>query len=94
MRLRQAVLHPTLVLKRLTDNLAEAKGKSKTKAEREVQVDEGEIAKMIQNYAKGEGGNEALIQEMLDRDEGVGEVQECEICLDVSRASLLLSVRG
>ena len=91
MRLRQAVLHPTLVLKRLTDNLAEAKGKAKTKAEREVEVDEGEIAKMIENYAKGEGGNEKLIQEMLDRDDGVGEVQECEICLDVSCFSLFIA---
>ncbi|GAA6061262.1 hypothetical protein JCM10212_000703 [Sporobolomyces blumeae] len=93
MRLRQAVLHPTLVLKRLKENLA-AKGvrRSLTDAELEVDLTSGEldevgIRKMIENYASsknGGAGSDALQELLAPKEEAdpLDSDTECMLCLE------------
>ena len=65
MRLRQAVLHPTLVLKRLKENLA-AKGKSRLTADNDDsapaagELDEAGIQKLIERYAATKDGGSTI----------------------------------
>lgn len=50
MRLRQAVLHPSLLLKKLAQNLAESKGKPKTDDEVVAEVAEKSIQSLVEAY--------------------------------------------
>lgn len=87
MRLRQAVLHPSLILKRLTENLKAASKLSRTKEEKAVDIDETAIANLIRGYAAGEQNlaGEGFLRELLDKSEDEGEGQiECAVCEDVS----------
>jgi len=98
MRLRQAVLHPTLVLKRLKENLA-AKGKARKAATDDDDdldlthgmLDDTAIQKLIERYSAskdGEGPDEKLLQELLEpKEEGdaVEDDSECMLCMEVSR---------
>lgn len=78
MRLRQAVLHPSLVLKRLSQNLeANKKLKGRSASDRAGDIDEEAIKALISGYGKG-GGLDAL----LDDDDQ--QSQECAVCFDVS----------
>lgn len=98
MRLRLAVLHPSLVLKRLLQNLADAKaGNGRTKAERENDLDEAEIVKLITAYAKGESDGPAsqVMQDLLDRASGDGEEDvQCGVCFEPSDSPVTLPLCG
>ena len=99
MRLRQAVLHPTLVLKRLKENLA-AKGKARKAADNDDDddldlthgmLDDTAIQKLIERYSAskdGSGPDEKLLQELLEPQEEGDAVEndsECMLCMEVSR---------
>lgn len=94
MRLRQAVLHPTLVLKRLKENLA-AQGKPRKNADvsdlelATANMDDYTIQKMIEKYSAakdGSFGDEVLEGLLEPKEEGdvVEDDSECMLCLEVS----------
>jgi DNA repair protein RAD5 len=94
MRLRQAVLHPTLVLKRLKENLA-AQGKSRKAADTDDleiatgDIDDYAIQKMIEKYSAskdGTFGDEVLEGLLEPKEEGdiVEDDSECILCFEVS----------
>ena len=68
MRLRQAVLHPGLVLSRLAHNLEEKKKlKGRSLADLEGDLDDESIKKLIGNYGKrGEGDHVYQTQVLQD----------------------------
>lgn len=71
MRLRQAVLHPSLVLKRLKENLEQNKKlKGRSSADKATDLDEQDIQELIEKYGGLEVDDE--------------ETRECAICFDVS----------
>lgn len=102
MRLRQAVLHPTLVLKRLKENLA-AQGKARKDADAgdlelaTSDLDDHAIQKMIEKYSAskdGSFGDEVLEGLLEPKEEGdaVEDDSECMLCLEVrSLQSLALA---
>jgi DNA repair protein RAD5 len=87
MRLRQAVLHPSLLLKKLAQNLAESKGKPKTDDEVIAEVAEKSIQSLVEAY----GG--------ISKDEVVNLLSQtaepsllgCCICFEVSPPSFRVS---
>lgn len=87
MRLRQAVLHPSLVLKRLKENLR-AQGIKRAVADSELADEHEDVAieRLIERYMRGaKSGKEAekAIEELL---EPKGEVEgegECMLCMEV-----------
>ncbi|GAA6004576.1 hypothetical protein JCM11491_002156 [Sporobolomyces phaffii] len=92
MRLRQAVLHPTLVLKRLKENLA-AQGKARRAADADDlelatgEIDDYAIQKMIERYSAskdGSFGDEVLEGLLEPKEEGdiVEDDSECILCLE------------
>lgn len=89
MRLRQAVLHPELVLKRLAHNLEEKKKtKGRSRADLDGDLDEESIKKLIGNY--GKRGEESgayqsqVLQDLLaSQDADEEEAAECVICMEV-----------
>ncbi|GAA5863251.1 hypothetical protein JCM1840_002523 [Sporobolomyces johnsonii] len=89
MRLRQAVLHPTLVLKRLKENLA-AKGKTLTADDDDElalagDLDESAIQKLIERYSATKEGTYAsgVLKELLEpKAEGEGGEGECMLCME------------
>ncbi|GAA5920015.1 hypothetical protein JCM1841_000379 [Sporobolomyces salmonicolor] len=89
MRLRQAVLHPTLVLKRLKENLA-AKGKALTSDDDDElalvgDLDESAIQKLIERYSATKEGTYAsgVLRELLEpKAEGDGGEGECMLCME------------
>lgn len=92
MRLRQAVLHPHLVLKRLVSNLKANKAiKGRSALELQGDLDEDAIRKMIVGYGEDGDGSyakgvlEGILGEGDDKDDE-GEIEPCMICMDVSRA--------
>lgn len=88
MRLRQAVLHPSLVLKRLSSNLEANKGKDRTEEEEAADIDDEAIKKMITDYATAGGAfAKSALDDILQGDEEdvIEFVGQCMICLDVSR---------
>ncbi len=100
MRLRQAVLHPSLVLKRLKENLrirqaqrAAGHGDSEDADGGVGPIEDVAIQRMIERYIAGsaDAGSEAaasqVIDEMLDIDSSHGvkpELGECMLCMEVS----------
>lgn len=98
MRLRQAVLHPSLVLKRLKENLR-AKGVNRTAIEDDPVAQAGEleetaIQRLIERYTAGLAsedlaeGTQDAIDEMLEvKDEGGADEAEaeCMLCMEVRR---------
>lgn len=94
-RLRQAVLHPTLVLKRLNLNIKERRGgKARTTEEKELDAEDAAIKKLLDRYAvgSGNGAGSQVIEELLAKGEDDNEVEECLICNEVSDFSSLDSV--
>lgn len=98
MRLRQAVLHPQLVLKRLAQNLAEKKKlKGRTQSDIDGELDEEGIKKLLDSYSgtdkEEEGGRREgaypsqVLQALLDGDE---EVDECVICFEALTSPVVL----
>lgn len=91
MRLRQAVLHPSLVLKRLKENLR-AQGIKRAVADSELADEHEDVAieRLIERYMRGaKSGKEAekAIEELL---EPKGEVEgegECMLCMEVRPCS-------
>ncbi|GAA5974575.1 hypothetical protein JCM5350_001200 [Sporobolomyces pararoseus] len=95
MRLRQAVLHPTLVLKRLKENLA-TQGRrpitSNDSDDLEAQIKEGQriddfaIQKMIEQYSRGKDGSDEVIEGLLEpKEEGdvvMDDDSECMVCFE------------
>lgn len=96
MRLRQAVLHPSLVLGRLASNLA-AKKKLKRSIEEKAEDDDEEIVRKLlvayNDSTEDSGKNSAKIEELMDSDLAECEVSDCIICLEVSHFFLDLFVR-
>lgn len=100
MRLRQAVLHPSLVLKRLKENLRIRQAQRAAGHVGSEDADGGvgpiedvAIQRMIERYIAGsaDAGSEAaasqVIDEMLDIDSSHGvkpELGECMLCMEVS----------
>jgi DNA repair protein RAD5 len=104
MRLRQAVLHPTLVLKRLKENLA-AQGKARKDADADDLeaatggIDDYAIQKMIEKYSAskdGSFGDEVLDGLLEPKEEGdvVEDDSECMLCLEVSLSTLIRVLRS
>lgn len=98
MRLRQAVLHPQLVLKRLAQNLAEKKhAKARTQDDLDGDLDEEAIKKLLNSYSGTDGkeGSQAeggayqsqVLQALLDGEE---EEDECVICFEAVTSPVLL----
>ncbi|KAK4698930.1 DNA repair protein RAD5, partial [Phenoliferia sp. Uapishka_3] len=82
MRLRQAVLHPSLVLKRLIQNLAASKKlKGKSKAENEADAEEEVIQKLIARFSESRlhGGGQVKVEQLAGADE---DAPQCLICFD------------
>lgn len=89
MRLRQAVLHPGLVLKRLSQNLAANKKlKGRTKAEKLADVEEEGIKLLIESYG-GRVQSSSKAGEGTVDDTEEDPVDDCIICLEVSPDSRL-----
>lgn len=87
MRLRQAVLHPTLVLSRLTSNIEANKGKHRTEAEQEGDLDEESIKDLITGYTAANGADAKALLASLGKDDDLEAEGQCMICLDVSRSA-------
>ncbi|KAI5480346.1 hypothetical protein MNV49_000921 [Pseudohyphozyma bogoriensis] len=90
MRLRQAVLHPQLVLKRLAQNVAESKRKNRTDAERAADLEDASIVKLITNY----GGGSAQTVDELSQEVEAEEEEECCICHDVAETPVYMPKCG
>lgn len=94
MRLRQAVLHPSLVLKRLKENLRNRQAQGAGDAAEEMgQIEDVGIQRMIERYIAGaaEDDSEAaasqVVDDMLDVSSAHGakpELGECMLCMEVS----------
>ncbi|GAA5955129.1 hypothetical protein JCM3765_003203 [Sporobolomyces pararoseus] len=86
MRLRQAVLHPTLVLKRLKENLVAQGGRRPLDSDQGERVDDFAIQKMIEQYSRGKNGSDEVIESLLEsKEEGdvlEDDESECMICLE------------
>ncbi|KAM0747434.1 hypothetical protein T439DRAFT_305206 [Meredithblackwellia eburnea MCA 4105] len=79
MRLRQAVLHPSLILKRLLQNLNESKNnKKRCASDIEAEKEEMEIYKLIAQYSENVG---ALTADEI-------EEKACNICEDLSASAV------
>lgn len=101
MRLRQAVLHPSLVLKRLKENLR-AKGLNRTAIDDDPIAQAGEleetaIQRLIERYTAGlasqgvaEGTQDAIDELLEVKDEGDADEAgiECMLCMEVRRRLL------
>ena len=86
MRLRQAVLHPSLVLKRLASNLEANKGKDRTEEEEAGDLDDEAIKKLITDYATAGGAyTKSALDDILQGDDAdeIEVAGQCMICLDV-----------
>jgi DNA repair protein RAD5 len=91
-RLRQAVLHPTLVLKRLNLNIKEQrKAKGRSAEERAADQDLDSIKSLIDRYATGSGSQDdrelslassQVMEELLEG--GDDDASECLVCQEVS----------
>ncbi|ORY91570.1 SNF2 family N-terminal domain-domain-containing protein [Leucosporidium creatinivorum] len=87
MRLRQAVLHPQLVLNRLNANLkANSLLKNRTAAQKEGDLDEKSIRDLILQYggaADGRGSYaKGVLEGLLGEGEDGEEEEMCMVCLD------------
>lgn len=93
MRLRQAVLHPQLVLNRLNTNLkANSLLKGRTAAQKEGDLDEKAIRDLIVQYGGAADGRGSYAKGVLEGmlGEGDGEEEMCMVCLDVSWSYLII----
>lgn len=88
MRLRQAVLHPTLVLKRLVQNLATSKKEGgRSKADRALDAEDEAIKRLISRFSESRyqpGSAQNGSDELMLLDDEDEDVPECSLCLDVS----------
>lgn len=87
MRLRQAVLHPSLLLKRIAQNLAESKGKQKTDDEKVAEASEKNIQSLVEQY--GGASREEIINILSQTAEP--SLLGCCVCFEVSLGCLLHS---
>lgn len=86
-RLRQAVLHPLLVLKRLNMNIeAKKKIKGRSAAEKAGDVEDDTIKALLDDYAAGSDSKdmEVLLRGTAEQE----EMEECLICHEV-RSNIL-----
>ena len=81
MRLRQAVLHPSLLLKRIAQNLAEAKGKPKTDEEAAADAVEKGIQSLVEAYG---GMSKEETASLHSQTNELLATQVCAICFEVS----------
>lgn len=99
MRLRQAVLHPSLVLKRLKENLRIKQAATNTGAPEEDmgEIEDVAIQRLIERYVAGsaDAGSEKaasqVIDEMLEVSGSKGaevDVGECMLCMEVRFSDL------
>lgn len=91
MRLRQAVLHPSLVLKRLRQNLEASKQQTgKSKEDKAADAEEEVIEKLLASFSAGRYSSQVKASQLPDLDE---DAPECCICSDVRSLQLIAGSR-